>query len=465
MIRDVLCRRIYPCTEIVEWAQVSIHPFQLRTQCGMFLGMNSQSSHSELIAFLVLILCVPSAVAQRGWVGSWAASQQLVEPQNSLSHDDLQDATLRQIVHLSLGGTEIRVHLSNRYGAAPIKFASVHVAKAVAAGSAMIEVGSDKAVSFLGEPDVTIPAGADYVSDPVNLAVAPLSDLAISIHLNQPPTQQTGHPGSRATSYIEHGDLVSVPDLRNGKKIEHWYFISGVDVLAQENSSTIVIIGDSITDGHGATTNANNRWPDVLARRLQAAKGSRHLAVLNHGIGGNRILLDGLGPNAMARFDHDVLAQAEVKFLIVLEGINDLGMLTHDGEVSPAEHEQLVHGISAAYEQMIAQAHAHGIKVIGCTIMPFMGFTFYHPGPRDEADRQAVNGWIRTPGHFDAVIDFDTVMRDPDHPDRLLANYDSGDHLHPSPEGYAAMGNAVPLEWFTSEGRFRDKLRSAPTAK
>ena len=423
----------------------------------MFFGMNFKHSQSVLIAFLVVLICVSSANAQRQWVGSWAASQQLVEPHNSLSNDDLQGATLRQIVHLSLGGTEIRVRLSNRYGAAPLRFTSVHVAKALAAGSAQIEVASDKPLSFSGKPDVTIPAGADYASDPVNFAIAPLSDLAISFHLDQPPTQQTGHPGSRATSYIEHGDFASAPDLHDAKKVEHWYFISGVDVLAAKNTSAIVILGDSITDGHGATTDANNRWPDVLARRLRAASGTRHLAVLNHGIGGNRILLDGIGPNAMARFNNDVLAQPGVKFLIVLEGINDLGMLTHNSETSPIEHEQLVHGLLAAYEQMITRAHAHGITVIGCTVTPFMGFSFYHPGPESEADRQAVNAWIRAPGHFDAVIDFDKILQDPDHPDHYLAKYDSGDHLHPSPEGYAAMGNAVPLALFSDRGQSRGK--------
>jgi lysophospholipase L1-like esterase len=423
----------------------------------MFFGMNFKRLQSVLIAFSVVLLCVSPASAQKQWVGSWAASQQLVEPHNSLSNDDLQGATLRQIVHLSLGGTQIRVRLSNRFGAAPLRFTSVHVARAVAAGSAQIEVASDKALSFSGKPDVTIPAGADYVSDPVNFAVAPLSDLAISIHLDQPPTQQTGHPGSRATSYTEHGDFASAPDLHDAKKVEHWYFISGVDVLAAKNTSAIVILGDSITDGHGATTDANNRWPDVLARRLQAASGTKHLAVLNHGIGGNRILLDGIGPNAMARFNNDVVAQPGVEFLIVLEGINDLGMLTHDSEASPIEHEQLVHGLLAAYEQMITRAHEHGITVIGCTVTPFVGFSFYHPGPESEADRQAVNAWIRAPGHFDAVIDFDKILRDPDHPDHYLAKYDSGDHLHPSPEGYAAMGNAVPLALFSDRGQSRGK--------
>ena len=302
---------------------------------------------------------------------------------------------------------------------------------------------------FSGRPEVTVPAGADYISDPVEFPVAAQSDLAITLHIDVPPAQQTGHPGSRATSYLAHGDRVSAPDLPDAKQVEHWYFIAGVDVAAPAQVAAIVVVGDSITDGRGTTTNGNNRWPDLLAKRLQAVPATQTLAVLNHGIGGNRLLLDGLGPNALARFDHDVLAQAGARYLIVLEGINDLGTLTHDGEVSQAEHDALVRRILSAYEQMITRAHSHGIQVMGATILPFVGSEFYHPGPVSEADRQAVNQWIRTPGHFDAVIDFDRALRDPEHPDRLLAAFDSGDHLHPSLAGYAAMADAIPLSLFS----------------
>jgi lysophospholipase L1-like esterase len=221
-----------------------------------------------------------------------------------------------------------------------------------------------------------------------------------------------------------------------------------VDVTAPSQAACVVVLGDSITDGHGATTDGNNRWPDVLAKRLQSAPATREFAVLNEGIGGNRLLLDGLGPNALARFDHDVLAKAGVRYLIVLEGVNDIGTLARNGEVPQTEHDALVHRMVSAYEQIIARARAHGIKVIGATILPFLGSQFYHPGPSSELDRQTVNQWIRAPGHFDAVIDFDKVTRDPEHPDHLLATFDSGDHLHPSPPGYAAMAEAVPLSFF-----------------
>jgi lysophospholipase L1-like esterase len=405
---------------------------------------------SLILLMLVLVLPEGNAFGQSHWVGSWAASQQLPEPRNSLAPDDLKDATLRQIVHLSIGGTELRVHLSNRFGTAPVHFTSVHIARPVSTASAKIVPETDRVLTFSGMPDVTVPAGAEYLSDPIAFSVAPLSDLAITLHIDLPPASQAGHPGSRATSYLVHGDLVSAPDLPDPKTFEHWYFIAGVDVVAPPDAAAVVALGDSITDGHGATTNGNDRWTDALAKRLQADPATRNLAVLNHGLGGNRLLLDGLGPNALARINDDVLAQAGVRYLIVLEGVNDLGVMTRDSEVAPAEHQSMVQRIIAAYQQIVARAHANGIQVFGGTIMPFVGSGYYHPGPSTEADRQAINEWIRTPNHFDAVVDFDKAMRDPQHPDRLLPAFDSGDHLHPSPAGYAAMAEAIPLSLFHS---------------
>ncbi|MGO9589503.1 MAG: SGNH/GDSL hydrolase family protein [Candidatus Acidiferrales bacterium] len=403
------------------------------------------------IALLLFVSTGGIARAQTRWVGSWAASQQLVERQNALPVDSSHDVTLRQIVRLSLGGTELRLHLSNRFGTAPLHFTAVHIANSVAADSPKIISGTDETLTFSGQLDVTVPAGADYVSDPLEFPVAALSDLAITLHIDTVPEQQTGHPGSRATSYVAQGDVVPASDLPGATRLDHWYFIAGVDVSASAQAAAIVTLGDSITDGHGSTTNGNNRWTDFLAKRLQESPATRALAVLNQGIGGNRFLLDGLGPNASARFDHDVLAQAGVRYLIVLEGINDIGMLTRDGEVSQSEHDALVRRVLVAYQQIITKSHMHGIEVIGATIMPFVGSEFYHPGPANEADRQAINQWIRAPGHFDAVIDFDKIMRDPEHPDHLLPAFDSGDHLHPLPVGYAAMANAIPLSLFARD--------------
>lgn len=386
--------------------------------------------------------------ARMNWVGSWAASQQIPEPQNALAPDDLRDATLRQIVHLSVGGPTLRVRVSNAFGAAPLRITSAHVARPISASSASIDASTDKALSFSGSGEVTVPAGAEYVSDPVDFPVTALANLAITLHLDSPPMGQTGHPGSRSTSYLVRGDLVSVANLPDARKVDHWYQVSGVDVVAPQGAASIVVLGDSITDGHGATTNGNDRWTDVLAERLQALPKTRTLGVLNEGIGGNHLLTDGLGPNAMARFDRDVLAQASVHYLIVLEGVNDLGGLARNGEVPAAEHTALVKRILNSYAQIISQAHAHSLKVVGATILPYTGSDYYHPGASSEADRQAVNEWIRSPGHFDAIVDFDKAMRDPSHPERLLPSYDCGDHLHPSPAGYRAMAEAIPLSLF-----------------
>ena len=387
---------------------------------------------------------------QQHWVGSWASSQQIPEPQNALPAATLTDATLREIVHLSIGGPTLRIRLSNAFGTEPLRIASVHIARPVSAASDAIDPASDRELTFSGRPDVTIPAGAVYFSDPVAYTVAPLSNLAISLYLPSPPAQQSSHPGSRATSYVAHGDLVSAATLPNPQKVDHWFQISGVDVLSADPAAAIVALGDSITDGHASTTNGNDRWTDVLAERLQANASTRDIGVLNEGIGGNHILTDGLGPNALARLNRDVLAQTGVRWLIVFEGVNDLGGLSREGDVSAAQHTDLVQRILAAYGQIIERAHAHGIEVIGATITPYVGSDYYHPGPRSEADRESINAWIRTPGHFDAVLDLDKVMRDPAHPNHLLPAYDSGDHLHPGPVGYHAMGSSIPLTLFTA---------------
>ncbi len=382
------------------------------------------------------------------WISTWGTSQQIPEPQNALPTDDLRDATVRQVVHLSVGGTQLRVHLSNAFGTAALHITSAHIARPLSPASPAIDPASDKPLTFGGNTSVTIPTGAEVLSDPIDFPAAPLSSLAVTFHLDTPPAQQTGHPGSRATTWYVHGDAVAAPNFADPKHVDHWYQLSAVDVVAMPGAGTIVALGDSITDGHGATTNGNDRWTDDLAARLQAAPATSNIAVSNQGIGGNHLLTDGLGPNALARFDRDVLAPAGVRWLIVFEGVNDLGGLAINGEVPPAQHAALVERILGAYQQMILRAHSHSLRVIGATITPYVGSGYYHPGPLSEADRQAVNQWIRTPGHFDAVFDFDRVTADPQHLDQLLPAYDSGDHLHPSPAGYRAIADSIPLTLF-----------------
>ncbi|HEX4105852.1 MAG TPA: SGNH/GDSL hydrolase family protein [Rhizomicrobium sp.] len=388
-----------------------------------------------------------AATAEPLWIGSWASSQQIPEPANALPSAALEDATLRQIVHLSLGGQSLRVRLSNAFGTAPLHITGVHIARPLSPASPELVAGSDIPVTFAGAPDITIPAGADYISDPIAFDAAPGSDLAVSMHFDHAPAQQTSHPGSRSTSYLVHGDQVSAPDLPRAQTFDHWFNLSGVEIpVTRSDESVVVTLGDSITDGHGATTNGNDRWPDDLARRLMGAGMTR--SVLNRGIGGGRILLDGLGPNALARFDRDVLAEPGVHYLIILEGINDIGTFDRAGTLPPAAHAHLVADLTGAYAQMVMRAHSAGIKVYGATLTPFADSPTYKPHPLSEADRIALNDWIRAPGHVDAVIDFDKAIRDPASPGHMMAAYDSGDHLHPSAAGYHAMADAIPLGLF-----------------
>lgn len=414
--------------------------------------MKHMRSFVALLGFVVIASYLwaqtPSARKEEVWVASWGASQQIPEPQNALPSDDLRDATVRQIFHLSLGGQALRVHVSNAFGTDALHLTAVHVARPVSSASSAIDLASDRPLTFAGNADVTVPPGAEFISDPLDYPVAALSDVAVTFHLDLSPARETGHPGSRATSYYVHGDYVGAANLIEPGHVDHWYQLSEIDVRTAPGSASVVTLGDSITDGHGATTNGNDRWTDVLAARLQAFGKTRDIGVSNQGIGGNHLLTDGLGPNVLSRFDRDVLAPEGVRWVILFEGVNDLGGLAREGEVPPAAHAAMVKRVIAAYQQVIARAHAHGLRVYGATITPYVGSTYYHPGPLSEADRQEVNQWIRGAGHFDAVFDFDAVVRDPQHPDQLLPNDDCGDHLHPSPAGYKAMASAIPLTAF-----------------
>ena len=396
-----------------------------------------------LIAFLAFLAIPmqarPAAHLQDHWVASWFTSQMSYEPQSALPSEALTDSTLRQAVRISLGGKVLRLRLSNEFGAAPLHLLGVHIAKAQPGGA--IDPASDRALTFDGSAEVVIPAGASYLSDAVAYPVEPFADLAISIHYGQPPQRQTGHPGSRTTSYYAPGDHLSAVLLPEAKTVDSWYQIASIEVQAPHKTSAVVVLGDSITDGRGSTTNGNNRWTDMLARHL--AEGRVSIGVLNAGIGGNRLLNDGTGPNTLARFNRDVLAAPGVKTLIVLEGVNDLGTLTVEHPVPVEEHEALVKRMIAAYKQLAARAHAHGLKAYIATVMPFMGFDYYHPDAQNDADRTAVNAWIRTQTEFDGVIDFDKLTADPAEPDQLLPAYDVGDKIHPSPEGYRVMGKAA----------------------
>lgn len=377
------------------------------------------------------------------WKTAWASSQMLPGSDNTLPQGSLKDATLRQVIRPSIGGTHVRVRFSNVFGKAPLRISGATLALSAHNASADIVPSSLHVLRFGGQTSATVPPGGEWLSDPVAWSAQAFQDLAVSIHLADDPDGQTSHPGSRATSYLVPGDASAMPTLVGATRFDRWYLLSGLEVTSCAPGGGIAALGDSITDGRGSTTNGNDRWTDFLARRL----GGR-VAVINQGIGGNRVLLDGLGPNAVARLDRDVLALPGISHLIVLEGINDIGGLAREPSATAEDHAALVAQVTGAYAQIIARAHARGIKVHGATILPFMGNEYYSPGPASEADRQAINAWVRTSGHFDSVIDLDAVMRDPARPGHLNPAYDTGDGLHPNPKGFSAMAAAVPLALF-----------------
>ena len=408
--------------------------------------------HANFVALglaTAMVMATSAHAANPRWVGSWGAAQQAADASRAIAPEDLQDATLRQVVRVTVGGDRIRVRLSNAFGAQPLRIVSARVALSAQPFSARIVAASDRPLLFGGSAEVTIPPGADYWSDPVPLKTPALASLAISLRFLGAPSIQTTHPGSRTVSYLLPGDHLSDEDMGDAKAIERWHQISGVDVAA-DAGGVIVALGDSITDGNGVRPGAYSRWTDVLAERLQASPTTRAMAVINAGIGGNRVLNNGIGPNAVARFERDVLSQSNVTHLIILEGVNDLGGLTRAQPAPPEAHADMVSNIIGAYRQMIGRARARGIRAIGATITPYGTSGYYHPGPENEADREAINAWIRAPGNFDAVIDWDRALRDPNNPTALRPDY-SADGLHPSLAGYKAMADAIPLSLFETK--------------
>lgn len=406
-----------------------------------------QKAAEMLALFLAFITgAVGSAHAGKNsdpvWVGTWACSPQLVEPQNMPPSPGLEGNSLRQVVHITLGGPEIRLRFSNEFGKTPLTVATVHVALPSAPGE--ITTTTDTPVTFGGKASLTIPGGALMFSDPVKFSVASLSDLVVTMEFTSVPEGLTGHPGSRQTSFIATGNQVSAATLTSPVSTDHWYILDGVDTTSTQGAEAVITLGDSITDGRGSITNQNTRWPDDLARALAADKKLANISVLNHGIGGNRILRDGLGPNALSRFDRDVIAQTGARWVIVFEGVNDIGGSRAASAAS--ETPTVADEIILAYQQFILRAHAHGIKVYGATITPF-GKSFYSNASTEQA-RQAVNDWIRNSHQFDAVVDFDKAIRDPAAPNQMDATCDSGDHLHPNSEGYRRMATAIDLNLF-----------------
>ena len=428
------------------------------------MGSRQQGKRGKIAAAVAIIFTVgalggcataPGTASNPGqhWVASWGTAQMVPETANELPAANWRDASIRQIVHLSLGGSQVRVRLSNAYGTAPLLVDAASVARAVAPGRAAIDAATLQVLTFDGRSAVTIPAGAEYYSDPVSLDAPAGADLAISLHFTGEPARQTSHSGARASSFLAAGNRTADADWPGAATVTRWFAIADVDVLAPRAAGALVAIGDSITDGYGVTTDGNDRWTDVLAARLR--RDNVPIGTVNAGIGGGRMLKDGLGPNLVSRFERDVLGRAGVTHALVLIGINDLGNLHRNTPDLPADRRQLLADLRLAHRQLATRARALGVCLIGATVTPYVGSDYYHPEPANEADRQELNAWIRDAGVFDAVVDFDAALRDPAQPQRLAPQYDSGDHLHPSLAGYRAMADAVPLEMLRRRCRSR----------
>jgi lysophospholipase L1-like esterase len=356
-----------------------------------------------------------------------------------------EDITLREIVHVSIGGPQVRVVFTNEFGTDPLTIAAAHIGVSQGGSTINLVSASSAGLTFGGRASVTLPPGALIVSDPVAINLPAESDLAVSFFLPaQPIHQLSQHGGADQTSYRAPGNVVGAKTLDSPAEFRSWIFLKGVDVIAPARGSAVVAFGDSITDGAYAAVDQNARWPDELARRLVANPKTANIGVLNEGIGGNRILHDNAGPSALARFDRDVIAQAGAKYVIILEAINDIG---HAYDTKRPFDVVSADDLITGYKQMVARAHMHGIKVYFATLTPYTGAGYMSPA--GEEVRQALNKWIRTTHEIDGFIDFDKATADPAHPDTFLPAYDHGDHLHPSDPGYKAMGDAIDLNLFT----------------
>ncbi|KAK9775757.1 putative GDSL-like Lipase/Acylhydrolase [Seiridium cardinale] len=427
-----------------------------------------------VVTMIVLLFMSPLALANyeshgrnKGkWVDIWASMPQLTEPANlppEPFNDTgvvFQNSTIRQTIRVTLPAQILRLQVSNAFGGSdlPITSASIAMPLDGSAGTSAIDPSTIQPLTFSGgHTNYTIPQGALVVSDPIfDFPVTAGSIVAISLYLadGQTTNSITSHPGSRTTSFFVRGNSVKAPDLEmddsSTQKADHWYFISTLSAYVplppspDAVSGALAIVGDSITDGRGSTTNLNDRWPDVLSTRLQMQLSTSSISVLNLAAGGNWVLNDGLGPNALSRVDRDILSASGVKYVLIFEGVNDIGTAA----VDLASQQNVGTRLIAAYEQMITRVHAQGIPIFGATITPFSGPGQTYSDPERERTRQRVNTWIRESGEFDAVVDFDEAVRNGTQPEQLADEYNVGDYLHLNPLGYEIMGGAVDLELF-----------------
>lgn len=423
--------------------------------------IHSQRPREMGLGLFVLLLLMASVLtagsassfrhvsAHSHWVGTWSTSP-MPPDLSGISTTGLDNQTVRLIIHTSIAGNILRIRLANTFGTIPLTIGQVDVAVQHLGASIFDE--TNRQLMFGGSPSVTIPIGAEVYSDPLAFPLHAHQNLAVSLYVPQPSGAMTWHKATWQNSYISQtGDhAADTQGTAFTTTVMSWFWLDGVDVVASTSEGAIVALGDSITEGRNSTIDANHRWPDILARRLLALPPSQQESVLNEGISGNRILSTApcCGINALARLDRDVLAQDGVRYVIYLEGINDIGFSKLTGPETAPHTNVTAAQIIAGIKQIIAQVHAKGLKIYGGTLTPFQGAFDYTPA--GEAKREAVNHWIRTSGAFDAVIDFDKVVRDPHNPHKLLPAYNSGDNLHPNDKGYAAMANAIDLDLFYS---------------
>ncbi len=393
---------------------------------------------SALLTVVLSLLTISSASAKKHWVATWATAEQVVEPHNCPPAPGLGNNSIRQIVQTSISGKEVRVKFSNEFSQGPVTINAAEIARAATAGSSSdIIAGTEVSLTFGGKKSVTIEPGKLVTSDPVKFPMGTRENVAITMHLGEASsTSVTGHPGSRTDSYLIEGQG---SDFTNAVKTAHWYIINAIEIKAEKKARAIVVLGNSITDGRGSTTNEQNRWTDNLSRRLLANIKTKRVSVLNMGLGGNCILNGGLGPTGKSRYPRDLFQQEGVKYIILFEGVNDLGGF---GDAT-AKAKQIIE----VYKQIIEEAHQRGILVYGAPVMQFKGNNYY--SENHEAGRQQLNQWIRNGGYFDGVIDFDAAMGNPDDPAQLNPKYlFENDYLHPNAEGYVQMGNCIDLKLF-----------------
>lgn len=393
--------------------------------------------------FVLCFLWSTSLFGQaKSWVGTWYTAPQLVETTNNPPSPGLTNNSLRQVVRVSIGGDTLRVRFCNSFSNSSVTMKSVQIA--ISTGGSAINSSTSKQLTFNGNAQVTMNAGAIIASDPIAFALTPRMTLAITINYGATSTSVTGHPGSRTTSYLLAGSTTPTTNFENAVKTEHWYNILGIDVRATSVAASVAILGNSITDGRGTTTDLQNRWPDILSERLVKNAGTEQVGILNSGIGGNCLLKDCLGPSGVSRFQRDILDQPGIKVAIIAEAVNDIG-----GVNSASSATSMYNSLVSAYTKMINDAHAKNIKVYGATIMPFKGNSYYTSS--SEQSRNNINNWIRTSGKFDAVIDFDKVMGSTADPAKLPSSYQN-DGLHPDATGYKKMGESIDLNLFKDLG-------------